>query len=563
MKSINFTFLVAFTFLTSLFFDVEVLSIDCGYGKRSVLIADGEMMVPTCVNDGRAATQAEVRRADPSPLPATQADVRRADQPKTPQSSKPVPKQAKRATKNEEKAKEPDPDKRREQEMQPDNADNEEVAKKQCDNTEGKFICTTTSTNRSCTCHPKDEIDQTEAEKQSPEKPSPAAMQCASELDKYHKDCLREADEAMTSCNDENEAMQAAANAAKTIGAGSVMSIQVACSKINDISKLANEAFAGWKSLCSANQGGCQTNCGKAKEIILSDCLTEDLKETYKQNYLPAINKNIVQCESYKQKLFEAAQHAVAAIAQTKASEQCKKDTTADLNKTINLDQCKINPNTPMCMDMQKCSNPTFAAQNPVCYCVSNPTSPTCLQVNGNFGNKGLSMGATIPGVKNEKGENLPGMNPNGNAEANPFPGFNNGGGHSDGASVGGRQGDAGSAGSGKMGADNGAGNGKGGYGSGNEKDGIKVNSGTYGGGGSGYFGPNYGGAGGGALGGANNPTGARRDIAKFDPRKYIVGQGGQGEYLNGPNGNIFKIMKLRYEENRSTFLPETFVLKK
>lgn len=549
---------MAFVFFTSLFFDVEVRAFDPGEGpcpsgyKKIFLRETGIRRIYDCISTGSTPTQADVRKIDqekstsePKQRSASQSSRRSSDQANQKKGndkdgSKNADKSGNSAAEDELNKRDPNKD--------------HENQKEACLNEKGTLLCE----EGECFCK-KEQADESSPE----DKTNPAAAQCMSEFGRLVQECNKEADNAMTSCNDENEAMQAAANAAKSIGAGAVVSIQVACSKINDISKLANEAFAGWHSLCSANQGGCQENCKKAKEILNSDCMDSATKEEMRSEHLSKINKNIVQCESYKQKLFDAAQHAVAAIAQTKASEQCKKDTSADLNKNAILDQCKINPNTPMCTDMQKCSNPAFAAQNPVCSCVSNPTSPACLQANASYGNKGLSMGATIPGVKNDKGENMPGMNSNGNAEANPFPGFNNGGGHSDGASVGGRQGDAGSAGSGKMGADNGAGNGKGGYGSGNEKDGIKVNSGTYGGGGSGYFGPNYGGAGGGALGGANNPTGARRDIAKFDPRKYIVGQGGQVEYLNGSNGNIFKIMKFRYEENRSTFLPETFVLKK
>jgi uncharacterized protein YbjQ (UPF0145 family) len=560
MKSINFTFLMAFVFFTSLFFDVEVRAFDPGEGpcpsgyKKIFLRETGIRRIYDCISTGSTPTQADVRKID---------QEKSTSEPKQFQSSKgsgsaSQPRRRGADQANQKRGNDKDQDiKDNKTQASEDNGDKpQEGIDMDCG--EREMVCPEDMTP--CFCRPNNDSNN---ESPTEEKANPAAAQCMSEFGRLVQECNKEADNAMTSCNDENEAMQAAANAAKSIGAGAVVSIQVACSKINDISKLANEAFAGWQSLCSANQGGCQENCKKAREILNSDCMDSATKEEMRSEHQSKINKNIVQCESYKQKLFDAAQHAVAAIAQTKASEQCKKDTSADLNKNAILDQCKINPNTPMCTDMQKCSNPAFAAQNPVCSCVSNPTSPACLQANASYGNKGLSMGATIPGVKNDKGENLPGMNPNGNAEANPFPGFNNGGGQSDGASVGGRQGDAGSAGSGKMGADNGAGNGKGGYGSGNEKDGIKVNSGTYGGGGSGYFGPNYGGAGGGALGGANNPTGARRDIAKFDPRKYIVGQGGQGEYLNGPNGNIFKIMKLRYEENRSTFLPETFVLKK
>ncbi len=562
MKSINFTFLVAFSFL---FLFSREISANC-------LAECPNFSDIACWKNCKARTAAPVDQkkiSSPSSSPGKVSSVSKKN-PKTKESNGDAGSKASSDSNEAKSAKcEPRTYPRGRAcipcpegqsvdggycNSEPDlNSDNKKISCEQneklyCPETEGKCECI------------KELADSPSPE----ENANPAAAQCMSEFGRLVQECNKEAENAMTSCNDENEAMQAAANAAKTIGAGAVASIQVACSKINEISKLANEAFAGWHSLCSANQGGCQENCKKAREILNSDCMDSATKEEMRVEHSSKINKNIVQCESYKQKLFDAAQHAVAAIAQTKASEQCKEDTTADLNKNAILDQCKINPNTPMCTDMEKCSNPAFAAQNPVCSCVSNPTSPACLQASANYGNKGLSMGATIPGVKNEKGENLPGMSPNGSADANPFPGFNNGGGHSDGPSVGGRQGDASSAGSGKMGADNGAGNGKGGYGSGNEKDGLRVNSGTYGGGGSGYFGPNYGGAGGGrALGGANNPTGARRDIAKFDPRKYIVGQGGQGEYLNGPNGNIFKIMKRRYEENRSTFFPETFILKK
>jgi hypothetical protein len=376
--------------------------------------------------------------------------------------------------------------------------------------------------------------------------------------------CNTEASSAETSCNDENESMKAATNSAKVVGAGSAVSVQMACSKLGEVAKLANGALVGWQSYCAANQGGCENSCREAKRILESECIQEPDKSKLISSYLNSIKTNIQQCESYKVKIQEAAQHAAAALAQMKAAQQCKEDSSSTL-QTNNLDQCKTNPNSPLCTDMQKCSNATFAAQNPVCTCVANPTSPSCLQAAASYQAGGLSSGANIAGTKNGKETGLNGLDPNANAAdaTNPLAGLGNAP-SGDGQSVGGRQGDASSAGRANS---NGGGGGVGGgnYGAGGggaEKDHLKVNSGTLGGApmGSGFFGKTNGGSGGsyGQL-----PNNGRRDIAKFDPRKYITGQGGKGEYINGANENIFKIVKMRYEDKKTTLLPENFSLKK
>jgi hypothetical protein len=89
----------------------------------------------------------------------------------------------------------------------------------------------------------------------------------------------------------------------------------------------------------------------------------------------------------------------------------------------------------------------------------------------------------------------------------------------------------------------------------------LKVNSGILGGspGVLGYLGraPSSG-----ALGN-NAINGSKGALAKFDPRKYISGLGGKGEYINGANQNIFMIVKMRYEDKKTSLLPETFNLKK
>ncbi|MCK6597448.1 MAG: hypothetical protein L6Q37_03725, partial [Bdellovibrionaceae bacterium] len=102
-------------------------------------------------------------------------------------------------------------------------------------------------------------------------------------------------------------------------------------------------------------------------------------------------------------------------------------------------------------------------------------------------------------------------------------------------------------------------------HGAGAGKDPLKVNSGSYGGTQGGSFGAGYFGktSSGGGTNGALPPTTGRRDIAKFDPRKYITGLGGKAEYINMSSENIFKIVKMRYEGKKSTLLPEDYNIKK
>lgn len=377
---------------------------------------------------------------------------------------------------------------------------------------------------------------------------------CIEQFNKMNEKCVSEAGNAITSCNDNNEEMQMAEKTAKMIGAGSTTSMQLACSKIGELSKFANGAFSGWKTLCSANQTGCSESCTEAKRLLDIECIEEAPKEVLRSTYYNQINENINQCESYKQKISEAIQHAAAALAQLKASEQCKEDTSSLSNNVV--DQCKLNLNSPLCTDLQKCSNANFAAQNPICACAANPTSPSCLQSSAKYGT-GTTNGATLSGVSG--GKNAFGF-PEANAEAakSSIPNASNG---SDGQSVGGRQGDASSAGN--------AGNGSGrngnvsnpAAGNGHEKSfSSKVNSGNY----SGVPGAAF-------LGSKTTFAGDKagslkvngRSFSKFDPRKYITGFGGKGEYINGANENIFKIIKVRYEDVRTSLLPENYNLKK
>lgn len=614
MKVIYFTFLVIFLSAGKLYAGGTAGSLTCSAGYKKIWIQSGRTSTPTCVLDeaamsspsmNRELTRAPITETSTSPQNSALAAKSRASATATKKPSA----QKSSATKSDEKVVNSQPCKGDEVQICTDqacecqsranspggssNAKSDEgtgdANDKVCDANQVWSFATEscvldhTAENRNCkdkggvwnpnknecltkeSCETKGgtwDSDTQDCEEKSNATSSTDSNQCKQRFEQMKDRCIDEASSAMTSCNDNNEEIQAAENTAKLIGAGSVTSMQVACSKIGELSKVANGALVGWKAFCSTKQGGCTESCNQAKEILFSGCIEKTTQEALIAEHYNTITGNINQCESYKQKIAQATQHAAAALAQLKASEQCKKDTSSLVNNAV--DQCKANPNSPLCTDLQKCSDATFASQNAVCACVSNPTSPACLQASANYGGGASSTGATLPGVSGGKnGSGLPGLAGN----SNDGSGSNSGAGSagspaSDGHGVGGRQGDASSAGNLKNGAGGGAAGSGNHYAGGAGKDPLKVNNGTLGGaaGGPGYFGrtPTATGA-----YGTNAINGNKGTLAKFDPRKYITGLGGQREYINLANQNIFMIVKMRYEDKKTSLLPENFNLKK
>lgn len=389
--------------------------------------------------------------------------------------------------------------------------------------------------------------------------------QCLARFNQLHRTCLAEATKAENDCDQENETMQKAAQAAKAVGAGSAVSVQMACSKLGELSKIANTGFSGWKSLCAASQSSCESACSEAQRLYNTpNCMPPETRAAIGSSDMPKIEENISVCVTYKEKINQAAQHALAAVGQMQAAKQCKDDIETELTSN-NVDECRKNPANPLCTDSQRCSNPDFAAKNVICRCISTPNSKECIASMGAgpAGSRGVAGGGlNIDGTKkSEVGAGtlaLPsdqGGPAGGLAESLRGSAYKSG----DGQNLGGQKGNAGLG-----GTSGGASGGNGGVGdfgssSADPNDKLKINSGFYGAAasGTGYFGKTTGTSNGSYrpnAGGVNYNKMAAG--AQFDPRRYIAGLNGKaGEYINGPGINIFTIVKNRIEANKPSLL--------
>lgn len=390
---------------------------------------------------------------------------------------------------------------------------------------------------------------------------------CEARFNDLVKACDEEAKKASTDCDQENAGIQEAMNATKAIGAGSAASVQLACSKLGQISKIANTSLLGWQSFCAYTQGTCESSCSEARKLYSQDgCILPANKPNY-SGAVSIVQDNINSCVAYKKRISEAAQHAAAAFAQMQASKKCEEDTNS--LTTASLDECKKNPNNPLCTDVQRCSNGDFAATNTVCKCINNPSSKDCLATTANAGSRGVAGGS--PFGSSGSGANTDPASafipPSNNPGENPFATALRDGAVKNELNLGGAKGNAGLGGGGAGGG--GGGGAAGSYGAGGpggpDADKNKINSGFYGaaggGAGGGYFGNRNGsGVGGRPTAGGVNYGKLSAGGAQFDPRRYIAGLNGKGgEYINGPSMDIFRIVKNRIESKKPTMLDPDF----
>lgn len=392
--------------------------------------------------------------------------------------------------------------------------------------------------------------------------------ECETMFNQVKQACFIQAEKASTDCSQENDGIQAAMDATKAVGAGSTVSMQMACSKLGEISKIANVSLTGWQSFCAFTQSNCETECGRAKSLYEQQgCISEASKPSYSAEY-KTIRDNVAVCISYKKRIAEAALHATAALMQLQAAKKCEQDIGNGLT-TASVDECKKNPNNPLCTDAQKCSNPTFAASNAVCKCLNNPNTKECVAATGAAGSRGVAGGGmTIPGSGGSNTDPAAAFIPPSSSGENPFATDLKNGAKTNELNLSGAKGNAGLGGSGGgagggMGSNSYGGGGAAGA-DGADGDKSKINSGFYGGANGatgGYFGKTTGAGGAGArvsAGGVNYKKMAGG--AQFDPRRYIAGMNGKGgEYINGPNLDIFKIVKNRIEAKKPTMLDPDF----
>lgn len=390
---------------------------------------------------------------------------------------------------------------------------------------------------------------------------------CETQFNQVKQACFIQAEKASTDCSQENDGIQQAMNATKAVGAGSAVSMKMACSKLGEISKIANVSLTGWQSFCAFTQNNCETECSRAKALYEKQgCISEETKNGsgYAAEY-KTIKENVAECISYKKRIAEAAQHATAALVQLQAAKKCEEDTGNGLT-VANVDECKKNPNNPLCTDAQRCSNTEFAASNKVCQCINNPNSKDCVAATAAAGSRDIAGGATLPGVGGgSTTDPAAAFVPPTSSGENPFATDLKNGAKTNELNLGGAKGNAGMTGGGGSSGSGGLGsNSYGGSGPGADGDKSKINSGFYGGGTGatgGYFGKTSGATG---SGGRLNAGGVNYNKmaggAQFDPRRYIAGLNGKGgEYINGPNMDIFRIVKNRIEAKKPSMLDPDF----
>ncbi|MCB0368471.1 MAG: hypothetical protein KDD45_03280, partial [Bdellovibrionales bacterium] len=159
--------------------------------------------------------------------------------------------------------------------------------------------------------------------------PNSESESCVQQFSNYQAQCISQAASAMTECDqDKNPELGAAIKSVNAIGAGSAVSIQIACSKLADVAKVANFAFASYQAVCSTQMGGCEDSCGAAKRILESECIEPQQREVLITSYMGTLRENIATCQSYKSRIAEAAQSAAAAMTQYQAAKQCNDDTS-------------------------------------------------------------------------------------------------------------------------------------------------------------------------------------------------------------------------------------------
>ncbi|MBL7545697.1 MAG: hypothetical protein JNL11_17895 [Bdellovibrionaceae bacterium] len=400
---------------------------------------------------------------------------------------------------------------------------------------------------------------------------------CYAQFQELHRKCTLNTTEATSSCDQDNDTIQQAMQATKAVGVGAV-ALNQACSKLADISKIANTALAGWQSMCAASRNTCESYCTQARQKFYEPgCIPDDKKQITLQAEMVEIKENINKCMSFKQRVAEASQHAMTALVQMQAAKNCKTDTDSGLTAN-NVDACKTDPNSAACKDLQRCSNAAYAASNPVCQCMNTPNAKECVAAytNADASRNVATVGVTSSGDgSSAEGGGLNGINAGGGAAggADPYGTLTNSLRDSayqsgSGQNLGGQKGNAGLGGGGGGGS---MGGGSGGSAAGgplaDPSEKTKVNSGTYGaapggaGMAGGYFRNNAATT---SSFNRNSNTGGvnyeKLHGAQFDPKRYIVGMNGkEGELVNGPNSFIFKIVKTRLEVKSPSMLDPDF----
>ncbi len=400
--------------------------------------------------------------------------------------------------------------------------------------------------------------------------PDPVLSSICPDYSMLIEKCVNETESAKEStCNykknkDTTNFMATADGMVKMLGMTTGMNIQMACTKMKDISQLANGAMLAFKTSCLIDQNSCASSCeiavnaGKADPRLASCDPSGEWKTM--------LNSSTRACKGLTTTIDDAGAHMMAMYATQLNAQKCDEMTTANLEA-----YCQSNPNDPMCgTTVADCSNPTTAASNTICICQANPRDSRCGTTTASTsGTNGSSNGAngsssadgSAAGLNGLSGAGLNLTGLEGDAGFDPAAGGARGasagnqtGGKGTGRNIGGGDGPAGG-GKPQAGAGGAAGSGAS----------TKVLGGYYGGGGGAFMGGGSGSSGSGGGGyqaGGGNPGGSPQvDLKQFlpggkqDPSRNLAGISGP-DGITGPNSDIWRKVNTRYRSLGSTLKP-------
>jgi hypothetical protein len=380
---------------------------------------------------------------------------------------------------------------------------------------------------------------------------------CATKFQQMYDVCETDVTTASQSCdNDQDSDIQSAKGQLSefAVGIGNQVSVSAPCAGIAKYVGAMNAAVAGFAAICSSKRNACLGTCKKAAKAIGALSAEQcGMTETAFAKFEQKTKEQLSTCDQLSGKV-DLAQGAVQNILGTvKGAQNCAK-------QVLPADYCRANPTALGCSNGPvECANPTYAAQNPICFC-SGPDAATNPRCRG-----------AVRASNNELSSGMPTLSGGSSSEANPV--FDSskeewkgnteykpstGGGDDPGGKKGGRPMDGGG-GSGHGGGAAGAG------GPGDPAPGVVVNNGFRGGSGSG--GGSMNGhfdereakerAAGGAAGAGNEGPDLRQFLpgGKFDPgARGVAGMTGP-DGITGPHDNLWRKVKNRYQAQQSTFL--------
>lgn len=218
---------------------------------------------------------------------------------------------------------------------------------------------------------------------------TPAYDNLQKDLTARLNDCSESSESANSICNlDGNKEIAGVVNMASNLVVG--MGIQLACTKMADVSQGLNGAVAAFKGSCGKIKSSCMSACSevaqeatqavkelKAEKTCDGSALAREFESMKSQ-----ARKDDNNCAG-KERDIQTALGAVTNMVGTHVSAAKCKENTLNQTKTF----CELTPSAPICSygrNEVNCNDPAQAKSNPTCICAKDPRNSVCASLAGN-----------------------------------------------------------------------------------------------------------------------------------------------------------------------------------